>query len=349
MRKALSLLSLLLFIFLLSSCDWQLTAYSKTYLYFDTFVKITIHSSKGEKSLEEYFNHSKDILELYHNLTNRYEEEKEGIVGVYTINKNPDTYIKISDELFTLLKESTKDYGMNEYFSIGIGMYSNIWHPYFERYAVDSCESTEPTSIPTLPSVSYDTDTNLIELDEVNKTVKIPNNYSLDLGGVVKGYVSKLLIEYLSEAELKFTIDMGASNIFTNIGNPKKKNNQYAIGLIDPKSVGCGDVDTYKIVSLPLDYSIVTSGDYQRYFIYEDRIYSHILDKNTGFPAVTDIRSISIILKDPFLGDILSTSLFIMGKDKALEYINSNEDIEGIIYTNDGIYYSDNFNKYIVE
>ena len=342
MKKILNTLILLLGLLLLSSCTSK-KAQTHNYTYFDTMIKISIYSNVNQ---DETFKKTNEILKNYHIITNRYEEEINNLKGLYSLNRDK-TNVKVDRRLIDIIKESIKDYGVSDYFNILIGSVSDIYHPYFSEF--NEADETNTQKISTLPNTStlvVEKDTSKIIIDEANETITLTDNMSIDLGGIVKGYVSKILIDYYDSLNLKYTIDMGQSNIYTNIGNPNRKGNSYYVGLINPSD----KTKTYSIINLKQGYSIVTSGDYQRYFTYNNRIYSHILDINTKESVITDIRSISIILKDPMLGDIYSTSLFMMGSNSAIEFVNSHDDLECIIYKNNGeVIKSSNMDQYILK
>ena len=69
------------------------------------------------------------------------------------------------------------------------------------------------------------------------------------------------------------------------------------------------------------DTAIVTSGKSERFFTGDDgKIYHHIIDPATGKPSEKNLKSVTIISKNGTLSDTLSTTLFVMGKDKAVDY-----------------------------
>ena len=91
------------------------------------------------------------------------------------------------------------------------------------------------------------------------------------------------------------------------------------------------------------DQAVITSGGYERFF--EDpetgKIYRHILDPRTGYPAQSGLSSVSIITNDGALGDGLSTALYIMGLEQATEYWRSHADsFEAILISGDGTLYA---------
>ena len=68
------------------------------------------------------------------------------------------------------------------------------------------------------------------------------------------------------------------------------------------------------------DEAVITSGAYERYFEKDGKTYHHIIDPATGKPSEKDLKSVTIISKNGTLSDTLSTTLFVMGKDKAISY-----------------------------
>ena len=85
------------------------------------------------------------------------------------------------------------------------------------------------------------------------------------------------------------------------------------------------------------DCVVVTSGNYERYFVGEDgNEYGHILDPETGRPVDNGLASVTIIAEEGKKGDALSTSLFVMGLPGAEEYWREHRDFEMIAVTEDG-------------
>ena len=84
------------------------------------------------------------------------------------------------------------------------------------------------------------------------------------------------------------------------------------------------------------DKAVITSGGYERYFEQDGKIYHHIVDPATGYPAESGLKSVTIVSDDGTLADGLSTSLFIMGKDKACEFWKAHSDeFDFVLLTDD--------------
>jgi thiamine biosynthesis lipoprotein len=81
---------------------------------------------------------------------------------------------------------------------------------------------------------------------------------------------------------------------------------------------------------------VVTSGAYERYFEKDGKRYHHILDPKTGYPADTDIKSVTVITEDSALADALSTAIFVSGTKRAEDILSGFKDAKAIILTKDG-------------
>ena len=331
--KLLIILFLLLLVASLSSCNNKLNKYSKNYFAFGTEIDVTIYA-KTSKEADSYFSETSKIIKEFNKLTDRYTDY-ENTSGIYYINHNAGSVIEINQSLFDLIKYSIEQESIllnddKPYFTIGIGMISDIYHDLFNNHNGESFNLSDL-------NLEYDdnitTDTSLIVLDSINSTIMIPSNMSLDLGGIAKGYTVEILKDYYNKNNIKYVIDAGNSSISTNYGNPNRRNNEFRIGLRKPTIDN--NTDVFGVLNLELNKSISTSAFYQKYIIVDNNIWPSIIDPYTYRPVETDILSISIITSNSALGDILSTTLYMAGYDKAVNFIESNSDIEGIIYKDD--------------
>ena len=80
--------------------------------------------------------------------------------------------------------------------------------------------------------------------------------------------------------------------------------------------------------------SVVTSGNYEKFFVHDGKRYSHIIDPRTGYPT-TGIKSATIVCANAELADALATTMFVMGKDDGIALINKLNGIECLLITDD--------------
>ena len=141
----------------------------------------------------------------------------------------------------------------------------------------------------------------------------LPEGMRLDLGAVGKGLAMEKLIRLLEERSdvTGAVISLGGS-ILTYGSKPD--GGPWRVGIVDPFDTS----DSLGILTLEGQWCISTSGDYERYVEAGGVRYHHILDPGTGAPAVSDVRGVTILLKDGLLGDGLSTACYILGPEKGM-------------------------------
>ena len=164
--------------------------------------------------------------------------------------------------------------------------------------------------------------------------IKTTEGMKLDFGAVGKGYAGDEILRILKEHGIKSALlDLGGN--VQALGS-KTDGSKWTVGIKNPW--GGDPVCTVKIK----DLAVVTSGGYERFFVGDDgKKYIHIFDPETGYPVENDLESVTIICERGLYADALSTSLFVMGKDKAVEWWYNNSGFDFIIITTDNeLYYS---------
>lgn len=160
-------------------------------------------------------------------------------------------------------------------------------------------------------------------------SVTLPEGMQLDLGAVGKGYTGDILSELLQEQGVTSALlDIGGN--IQMVGR-KPDGSRWRLGIQNPFGEGSLGVLESE------DGAVVTSGNYERYFIGEDgKQYGHILDPATGCPADSGLVSVSIIAKEGRLCDALSTAVYVMGLEEAAEYWKENGGFEMLLVTDKG-------------
>jgi thiamine biosynthesis lipoprotein len=206
---------------------------------------------------------------------------------------------------------------------------------------------TERDEIPTdteIEKIKYLIDYKNLQMLEDNQVFLTEKQMKINLGSIVKGYAADEVRRILLENDVNIAmIDLGG-NIFAH--GFKADGSSWKIGIQNPLEYTGNFLGILQVK----DKSIVTSGDYERYFIYDGKKYHHILDTETGYPVDNEIMGVSIISEKSIDGDGLSTTLFALGLDKGMELINSIEGAEAIFITKEkSIYFTEGINdKFIL-
>ena len=298
--------------------------YTKNYFYMDTYISIKINSTKSKKEIDNIFNDIDYLYSSYHKLTSTYDKY-DGIVNVYYLNEILDNNeeIEIDKRLSDIIDIGILYYDKtNGLFNIASGNLTSIWKGF-----IDNCD--------VLPS-NLDVNINIddIVLDG-NKYTKY-NDVKLDLGAISKGYVTELVGKYLEDNNIDSYIINAGGNV--KVGKAYNKDS-YVVGITNPDNKN--DIFTKVNVN---NLSIVTSGNYQRYCSFNDKIYGHIINPYTKLPS-DYMKSVTVISNSSLLADIYSTYLYLLPVEDGMKIVNSTSDIEAIWYiASDKIVRSDNFN-----
>lgn len=186
------------------------------------------------------------------------------------------------------------------------------------EYAVPS----EETISALLPLVDH----TQVELN--GSTASLPEGMEIDLGSVAKGYTGDLLAGLLRENGVTSALlDLGGN--IQAIG-AKPDGSPWRVGIRDPE--GEGNLGVAEVI----DQAVVTSGGYERYFEQDGVRYWHILDPKTGTPAHSGLVSVTVVGDSGTICDGLSTALFVMGLDKALDHWRQYQDFEAVFVSEDG-------------
>ncbi|WP_195377130.1 FAD:protein FMN transferase [Anaerotruncus rubiinfantis] len=142
---------------------------------------------------------------------------------------------------------------------------------------------------------------------------------AVDVGGVAKGYAC--------DVARRVAQDYGITSGYISIGGnlmvigEKPDGEPFRFGVRDPRGP---ENQFLAVVSLP-DSTMATSGDYERFFEQDGVRYHHILDPRIGYPAESDLMSVSVVSPDGAYADFMSTYLFISGRDFVLENLDTLE------------------------
>ena len=288
---------------------------SKSFFAMDTYMTITAYGENTESVLNQAEERVTELEKMW-SVTDENSE-------IYAINHSGGTIVTVSPETAELL-----DFSLNISKITGgaldCTMYSVLteWGFTTGNYKIPTDEKISEL----LENTGYEK----IDLNENNVTV--PKNMQIDLGAVGKGYTGDLIVDILQENGVESALlDLGG-NIQT-IGT-KLDGTDWKLGLRSPFDEG-----SFATLEIS-DCAVITSGGYERYFVGDDgKTYWHILNPETGKPAHSGLVSVTIVGKEGRLCDALSTSLFVMGLDKATELWKQRDNFEMVLVSEEGKIY----------
>lgn len=150
-----------------------------------------------------------------------------------------------------------------------------------------------------------------------NNTLYLPADMSLDLGAAGKGIACDAIADFLKESEVSGAVISVGGSVLTYGSKPD--GTPWQVAIVNP-------LDTAKqlgTLSLSGEWFVSTSGDYERYVEVDGIRYHHILDPDTGYPAASGVRSVTIVCDSGILSDALSTACFVLGVEEGMELAES--------------------------
>lgn len=346
------ILILLMIPLFLTSCEGknEYSKYSKSvFNTFDTIIEFSSYT-KTEEEFNKYFKLVNDEFNRLHKLYDQYNDY-EGINNIKTTNdmagKEP---VKVDKDLIEMLdfsKKMAKEYSMKT--NIALGSVLDIWHEYREAGIEDEKNAKLPNMKELEEALNY-TNIDKVVIDKENSTVFLEDeNMSLDIGATSKGYASQLVMDKVKDLGCNSAILSAGGNV-VSLGKPMESGKEkWGIGIQNPET-NKGDTGSSIVeVVYGNDISLVTSGDYQRYYEVDGKRYSHIIDSETLMPA-DNFKSVTVLAKDSGVADYFSTTLFILPLEEGRELIENIDDVEALWIDKDGkITKTDGMKKYMKE
>lgn len=283
----------------------------------DTFMTITAYGPNGEAAV----NAAQADIQRLDQLLSAGDPQSE-------VGKLNETGTGIcSDDTAYLFQRSMKLYQDTD------GAFDVMMYPLMEtwgfisgNHAVPSQEIIDQLLPLTDPSkVIYDSTKKQIEFKE--KGMKI------DFGGIAKGYASSRIMDIFDQHGITSGIVNLGGNV--QVKGRKPDGSNWRVGIQNPAQPG----DYLGILQVS-DKAVITSGGYERFFEEKGVRYHHILDPKTGKPAESGLSSVTIVSPDGTLADGLSTSLFVMGREKASQFWAAHSDLfDAVLVTDNGEIY----------
>ncbi len=340
------ILAVVLSVSLLNGCtapsgnDLGYTKYSDSFFEsFDTVTTIVAYT-KNENEFKLYFDKIRTRFRELHKLYDIYNNY-EGINNIKTVNDNAGIApVMVSDEITSLLEfamecESLTSGAVN----VAMGAVLKVWHDYRER-GTDDPQEAELPPFEVLEAAAAHTSIINVVINKGDSTVYLTDpNMSIDLGAVAKGYATELVAtEMVNEGMISGIISAGG-NIRT-IGKPLDGiRERWGVGIQDPDEPVFSDDGNLLDVVYINDGSVVSSGDYERYYTVAGKRYHHIIDPATLMPG-SYYRGVTIVTGNSALADALSTAVFLMPFDTGRKFVEELDGVEAMWVMPDGRTYA---------
>lgn len=286
---------------------------------FDTY-SIILGYSKTKQEFDEYAN---IMYQRLTELDHQYDiyNDYEGINNLKTVNDYAGIEaVKVSDDIIKLLKFGKQAYEDTDgIINITMGSVLRIWHDYRTEGKADPDNAKLPP-MEDLKEAVILTDINDLIINETEGTVYLAKKgMSLDVGAIAKGFATQLAVDDAVKAGMVSALADIGGNV-CSVGKPLDGiRDRWGVGIQDPE-LSIGDTSNIVDTIYVNNISVVTSGNYQRYYVVDGEVYNHIIDPDTLMPAV-NYASVSVVCSDSGIADMLSTYLYITSVEDGREML----------------------------
>lgn len=294
--------------------DGEAKSASRDIFAMDTYMTLTAYGDNAQKGLDAAVDEINKIEQLVSTGIDSSEISQINKNGAGTVSEDTGYLIERSKEIY----DST-----GGVFDITIYPIMQAWGFPTEKYRVpEKDELTKLRGLMGADHVLYDAKKKEVSLDK--------EGMEIDLGGIAKGYTSSKVMDIFKKNGISSAVISLGGNVQTLNGKPD--GSDWRVAVENPADTG-----SYIGVLSIKNKAVITSGGYERYFEQDGKTYHHIIDPSTGYPANNGLSSVTIVSDDGTLADGLSTSLFIMGPEKAEKYWKEHSDeFDTILVKDDG-------------
>ncbi|MCR5501807.1 MAG: FAD:protein FMN transferase [Lachnospiraceae bacterium] len=290
---------------------------TRTGFFFDTMIEITVYDAGAlsEDRRNEVLNGCMELCGRYERLFSRTRKDSDiwriNHAGGSPVTVDPETSSLIS----TALSFADESDGLVD---PAIGTLSELWFPPGGRDTVPTEEEIREALLHT--------DRNSVIVSGSTVTLKDPETM-IDLGFIAKGYVADRLKEYLESEGIKGAlINLGGNILVTG---KKPDNSPFRIGIRDPENKDGAPLESISITA----GSVVSSGNYERYFEKDGIRYHHLLSVRTGYPAETGLSQVTVHTASSTEADALSTICFLLGFEDGKKFLSEHYPEASVIFT----------------
>ncbi len=306
----------LLFFFTLTSVFSQQN-YKRTLKLMGSRYDITV-VAENEVQGNKYIDKAVAEISRIEKMISSWDENSE----TSAVNRNAGIKpVKVSKELYDLIDRAIKISKLtNGAFDISYASMDRIW-----KFDGSMKQMPSPETIKkSVEKVGY---TNIV-LNPKDTTVFLKlKGMKIGFGAIGKGYSADKAKKLLQELGVTGGIINASGDLFA--WGKQADTTDWTVAITNP-------LNKNKVFSwFPIENgAVVTSGNYEKFVIFNEKKYTHIIDPRTGYPA-SGTESVTIFTKSAELADALATSVFVMGVETGLDFINQIEGVECIIVDSD--------------
>lgn len=317
MKKLISLAVLAAFALInLCGCKSEAPLFEEELYALDTIITISVYS--GSRAALDY---AENEIRRLESLLSASDENSD----IAKINESSNAFVPVEEETFQLIKTALMLSNQTD------GCFDITVYPAVKLWGFTSSKLYIPTEQELLNVKSLIDYTN-VELNEDDKSVRVPNSTQLDLGAIAKGFIADKAAEALINGGVTSAILNFGGNI--RIIGSKPVDKDFTIGIKAPFS------DGYFATVAARDITFSTAGGYERYFEKDSEIYHHIINPHTASPAETDVLSATVLGEKGELCDALATACFVLGSEQSKALCEKYPDYSFVFLTDDSVYVS---------
>ncbi len=294
----------------------------------DTVITLQIYNDDPNIDVQQVIDDTEKLVESYENLISKTVE------GSFTseLNKNGsfDATDKVYKDLVYFLVDRSQFYA-----SVSDGTFDVTVEPLVSLWDINNGNTEVPSQEEIDAAVSL---INYNNLTYDPNTYTLANGSTVDFGAIAKGYMADLIKASLMSKGIDSALVNLGGNVITVGEKPGGKD--WVIGIQDPEEPTGTSLGTIRVKNK----TVVSSGNYERFFIKDGVRYHHILDPKTGYPGGPGLAATTVISDRSIDCDALSTTSFLLGIEQGTDLINSMDGFEVMFITEDMKYsFSNNF------
>lgn len=295
---------------------------------FDTAVQLSAYAEDQEQFDKLAELAEEELLRLSH-LYDIYTPY-QGVRGLYWLNSQAGQGpVQLEPEVLDLLEFSRECFRLTEgRVNPAMGAVLSVWHD----LRLEAGQNPDRARLPQdqeLKAAAEHCRMEDLEIDRRAGTAELRDpEMQLDVGAIAKGYAVQRVVEKLEAAGYRDFVLSAGGNVQAQGSPPDRES--WSVGVQSPEAPG--ELAAVLEVS---DQAVVTSGGYERFYVVDGRRYHHIVDPASLYPAER-MLSATVICAEGGLADCLSTALFLMEPQQALDFIQTVPGARALLVTLDG-------------